>query len=70
VRVRLDGRADQVFELEMISESEDELPRQLSIAYSEKYGADADVFVRLKPVHRGIIGQVDDLPPADGMEAG
>jgi hypothetical protein len=71
VRVRLDGQADQVFELEMITESEDELPQRLSTAYSEKYGAGADVFVRLKPVHRGIIGQVpDDLPPANGVEAG
>jgi len=71
VRVRLDGQADQVFELEMIGEAEEELPQRLSTAYSEKYGADADVFVRLKPVHRGIIGQVpDDLPPASGVEAG
>jgi hypothetical protein len=71
VRIRLDGQADQVFELEMIAESEDELPKRLSTAYSEKYGADAEVFVRLRPVHRGIIGQVpDDLPPANGVEAG
>jgi hypothetical protein len=71
VRVRLDGRADQVFELEMIGESEEELPQRLSTAYSEKYGTDADVFVRLKPVHHGIIGQVpDDRPPANGMEVG
>jgi hypothetical protein len=58
VRVRLDGQADQVFELEMIGESDGELPQRLSTAYSEKYGVDADVFVRLKPLHRGIIGQV------------
>jgi hypothetical protein len=71
VRIRLDARDDQVFELEMIGEAEEELPQQLSTAYSEKYGADADVFVRLKPVHRGIIGQVSgDLPPASGMDAG
>lgn len=71
VRVRLDGRADQVFELEMIGESEEELPQRLSTAYWEKYGTDADVFVHLKPVHHGIIGQVpDDLPPANGVEAG
>jgi hypothetical protein len=70
VRIRLDGRADQVFELEMIGESEEELPQRLSTAYAEKYGTDAGVFVRLKPV-RGIISQVpDDLPPANGMEAG
>lgn len=70
VRVRLDGRADQVFELEMIGESDDELPQRLATAYAEKYGADADVFVHLKPVHRGIIGQVPDDLPANGMEAG
>ena len=71
VRVRLDGREDQEFELEMIGESEDELPRHLSMVYSEKYGTDADVFVRLNPIHRGIIGQVpDDVPPANGVEAG
>jgi hypothetical protein len=71
VRVQLDGQGDQVFELEMIGESEGELPQRLSTAYTEKYGADADVFVRLMPVHRGIIGRVpDDLPPASGMDAG
>ena len=71
VRVQLDGRADQVFELEMIGQSEEELPQRLSTAYSEKYGTDADVFMHLKPIHRGILGQVPgDLPPASGMEAG
>jgi hypothetical protein len=71
VRVLLDGLDDQVFELEMIGESEGDLPQRLSVAYSDKYGVDADVFVRLRPVHRGIIGQVSgDIAPASGMEAG
>ncbi|WP_441251048.1 hypothetical protein [Kitasatospora sp. McL0602] len=71
VRVRLDGRTDQVFELEMIGESEGGLLQLLSAAYSEKYGTDADVFVRLKPVHHGIIGAVSgDLASSDGAEVG
>ncbi|GAA2156025.1 hypothetical protein GCM10009760_56550 [Kitasatospora kazusensis] len=71
VRVRLDGRADQVFELEMIEESEEGLLRRLSTAYSEKYGTDADVFVRLRPLHHGIIDVAsDDLPSPGATEVG
>jgi len=55
VRVRLDGWADQVFELEVIGAAEEPLLQRLSAAHAEKYGANADVFVRLRPVLRGII---------------
>lgn len=65
VRIRLGGRADREFELDMIGKSEEGLIERLSTAYLEKYGADADVFLRLISQH-GII----DIMSADALSAG
>ncbi|GAA0665737.1 hypothetical protein GCM10010193_16470 [Kitasatospora atroaurantiaca] len=72
LRVRLDGRADQVFELEMIGAAEERLLQRISTAYSEKYGTDANAFVRLRPLRHGIIDTASsDLPlPRGGAEVG
>ncbi|WP_371494434.1 hypothetical protein OG871_04955 [Kitasatospora sp. NBC_00374] len=66
VRVRLGGRADQVFELEIIGVAEEPLLRRLSAAYAEKYEADADVFVRLQAVRHGIIDAASGGLESDG----
>ncbi|WP_370111349.1 hypothetical protein [Streptacidiphilus sp. MAP12-33] len=55
VRAVVDGRADQEFELELIGPEEEPLRRRLAAAYTEKYGVDAEVFVRLRARPRAII---------------
>jgi hypothetical protein len=48
VTVRVDGRAEQVHELELIDVEEVELLGRLRAGFTEKYGVDTEVFLRLK----------------------
>ncbi|WP_075004058.1 hypothetical protein [Streptacidiphilus jiangxiensis] len=57
VRVFVDGQTGEVFELELVGPEEEPLQQRLAAAYSEKYGVDAEVFVRLRPIPRAIIEQ-------------
>lgn len=66
VRVRLGGRADREFELDLVGKPEEALLERLSTAYQEKYGTEADVFVRLLPLGHGII----DVMSADLVASG
>lgn len=73
VRVRIGGRADREFELDMIGSPEEALLDRLSTAYMEKYGSEANAFVRLVPLGHGMIdGESADLvAPGDAeVESG
>lgn len=66
VQVRVDGRADQLFELEMIGGAEQGLLQALATAYFEKYGTDAVAFVRLTPLPHAIIDVMSGDSPSPG----
>ncbi|RAG83716.1 hypothetical protein DN069_20685 [Streptacidiphilus pinicola] len=55
VSVRLDGDAGQEHELALIADDEGDLLARLRAGFTEKYGVDAEVFVRLESGPRAMI---------------
>lgn len=49
-RAQIDGRDDQVYELELVDETDESLLASLGADFEEKYGTLVDVFVRLRPL--------------------
>lgn len=55
VRVCLDDRPQGVYEVELLGTDEESLLGRLQSSFTEKYGVDAEVFVRLKSVRHAMI---------------
>nr|WP_134003042.1 hypothetical protein [Streptomyces sp. 846.5] len=49
-RAQIDGRDDEVYELELVDDTDETLLASLGADFEEKYGTPVEVFVRLRPL--------------------